>query len=140
MTHEFFMHEALKLAQLSASLGEVPVGAVVVIDNQIIGRGYNQRELKSCVLEHAELNAIKQASMSLGQWRLINATIYSTLEPCVMCAGAMLHARVKKLVYGAANHKYGGSELINQSLECINGVLADESIDLLQKFFQKLRL
>ena len=88
------MHEALRLAEIAARLGEVPVGAVIVLDGVIIGRGFNRRELMSSPLEHAEQNAIREAAEYLGNWRLLNAVMYSTLEPCMMCAGALVHARI----------------------------------------------
>lgn len=143
-----FMRQALNLAKISAQLGEVPVGAVVVIDGQVVGVGLNRREIMMSCLEHAELAAIKDASCSLSSWRLVNATVYSTLEPCLMCAGALLHARVKRLVYGARDPKFGSIDSLynlgadfrlNHQFEVCSGVLADESADLLKEFFRTLR-
>lgn len=142
------MKQALKLAEISAGLGEVPVGSIVVIDECIVGQGLNRRELSNSCLEHAELAAIKDANERLGQWRLVEATVYSTLEPCLMCAGALLHARIKGLVYGAKDAKFGAIDSLfrlasdprlNHQFEVVSEVMAPESLKLLQNFFQKLR-
>jgi tRNA(adenine34) deaminase len=146
--HEQWMERALFFAGLSQRLNEVPVGALVVLDGQIVGEGFNRRELKTSVLEHAELNAIKAASKNLGRWRLKGATVYSTLEPCIMCAGALIHARIDCLVYGAADPKFGAIESLyslnkdtrlNHQFTAVSGVLADKSAELLRDFFQSLR-
>lgn len=149
MNHEIkFMERALALAQIAASIGEVPVGAVVVLDGVIIGEGYNRREIMSSCLEHAELNAIKAASAAIGSWRLLNAVVYSTLEPCIMCAGALVHARISALVYGASDVKFGGVESLytmandprlNHQFSVEAGVMASESAQLLKDFFGDLR-
>lgn len=147
--HERFMKEALRLAQISLSLGEVPVGAVVVLDQEIVGMGYNRRELLGLVTEHAELAALKDASQKIGQWRLTKATVYSTLEPCIMCSGALLHARIQCLVYGASDPKFGAIESLyslasdprlNHQFPVVPGVLAHESSQMLKDFFRELRL
>ena len=143
-----FMSEALRLAEVSLRLGEVPVGAVIVVDGEIVGRGFNRRELLSSALEHAELNAIRDATNYLGRWRLKNAIMYSSLEPCIMCAGALVHARIAKLYYGAADAKFGGIESLfhlssdarlNHQFPAQGGILADESAKMLKQFFQSLR-
>src|SRR5262245_56510529 len=132
-THEAFMTKALSLAKLAADLGEVPVGALVVINGEIVGQGYNRREMDNSVLAHAELMALKEASSKLGSWRLAKATVYSTLEPCIMCAGALVHARIEHLVYGAKDPKFGAIESLyqisqdkrlNHRFETTSGVLA----------------
>lgn len=143
------MGKALRLAQIAFALGEVPVGAVIVVDGQIVGEGLNLRELKNSSLEHAELNALKQASSNLGRWRLTDATVYSTLEPCLMCAGALLHARVKSLVFGVADPKFGAIESLfsvaedprlNHRFLSVSGVRAQECAELLKLFFKNLRI
>ncbi len=148
LSHEDFMNEALRLAEISAGLGEVPVGAVIVFDGRIVGRGYNRRELSLSVLEHAELNALRDASNYLGRWRLVDATVYSTLEPCIMCAGALVHARITALYYGAADPKFGGIESLyhmagdarlNHQFEAHGGLKTAESAQMLKEFFQNLR-
>ncbi len=148
MTDVDFMNEALKLAEISARLGEVPVGAVVVSNGAIVGRGFNRRELLASSLEHAELAALKDASLHLGSWRLLGATVYSTLEPCIMCAGALVHARIERLFYGAADPKFGGIESLyqlandprlNHQFAAVGGLMAAQSAQLLRDFFKGLR-
>lgn len=148
MNHEYYMSEALKLAQISARLGEVPVGAVVVFNHDIVGIGFNRRELHASALEHAELNAINDASRNLGRWRLVGAVVYSTLEPCMMCASALVHARIASLHYGACDPKFGGIESLytigndarlNHQFSSYGGLLADQSSKMLRDFFQRLR-
>lgn len=148
MNHEYFMAEALKLALIAANLGEVPVGAVVVVNKQVVGRGFNLRELKNSCLEHAELIALKQASSKLGRWRLNDATVYTTLEPCIMCAGALLHARINLLVYGAADPKFGAIESLyklgedrrlNHGFQSVSGIKSVECAELLKQFFRNIR-
>lgn len=145
---EGFMKKALELAEFSSRLGEVPVGALVVIDGRIVAQGFNRRELLHSPLEHAELMAINEASRSLGRWRLSDATMYCTLEPCVMCAGAMLHARIKTLVFGAHDPKFGAIESLyalaadarlNHRFNSKGGILGQESAQLLRQFFHKRR-
>lgn len=144
----YFMKEALKLAAISAGLGEVPVGAVVVIDDCIVGTGFNRRELFTSAVEHAELNAIRDACQKLGRWRLLDAVVYSTLEPCIMCAGALVHARIRGLFYGAADAKFGGIESLyqigsdprlNHQFQAASGLMAKESAQMLKEFFRDLR-
>ena len=143
-----YMEQALRLARISAALGEVPVGSLVVLNDEIIGTGINRREMSGLCFEHAEINAIRAASLCLGDWRLKGATVYSTLEPCIMCAGAMLHARIERLVYGAHDPKFGAidslyalaqDERLNHRFCVTKGVLADISAHLLQDFFWRVR-
>ena len=142
------MSQALALAERAATLGEVPVGAVVVKDNVIIGIGFNRREMNASSLDHAELLAIADAHRHLGAWRLTDATIYSTLEPCIMCAGAMVHARVKHVVFGAHDPKFGAIESLfklgqdarlNHTFTHESGVLLTECQDIMRDFFKKIR-
>lgn len=130
-----WMTEALKMAQEAAWMGEVPVGAVVVYDNQIVGRGLNRRETDQNPIAHAELIALQEASKTLGRWRLSGCTLYVTLEPCPMCMGALVNARIDKLVYAAKDTK----GRLNHHFETLSGVLEEESAELLKTFFQKLR-
>lgn len=130
-----WMTEALKMAQEAAWMGEVPVGAVVVYDNQIVGRGLNRRETDQNPIAHAELIALQEASKTLGRWRLSGCTLYVKLEPCPMCMGALVNARIDKLVYAAKDTK----GRLNHHFETLSGVLEEESAELLKTFFQKLR-
>lgn len=141
---EIYMAEALKLAALAAQLGEVPVGALVVCEDKIVGRGFNRREILTCAVKHAEMLAIMEASAFLGRWRLSDCTLYSTLEPCIMCAGALVQARLGKLVFGALDPKFGGVESLyqilkdprlNHRLPHTGGIGAAESAKLMQNFF-----
>ncbi len=143
-----FMREALRLAADAADLGEVPVGAVVVKDNEIIGRGFNQPIGNHDPTAHAEIMALRDAAKKLGNYRLIDCTLYVTLEPCAMCVGALLHARVARVVWGAAEPKGGacGSVVnlptepkLNHHAEFVGGVLADQSRAILQAFFRQRR-
>ena len=145
---EVFMRAALELAKSSAAQGEVPVGAVIVKDGSIIGRGFNQREALLSPLAHAEILAIQEACRTVGAWRLTGCSLYVTLEPCPMCAGAILNARLQRLIYGAPDPKGGccGS-LINLYALDFNhrpaitaNVLEKECSALLEGFFQDLRL
>lgn len=148
MEHEHFMQEALAQARVAAELGETPVGAVMVRDGVIIARGYNLRELGKDPTAHAEMIAIREASKVIGGWRLLGCTLYVTLEPCIMCAGAMVLARLPKLVFGAYDPKAGAAGSVidvvttnnfNHKVEVVGGVLAHESGMLLKEFFQNLR-
>ena len=147
-THEKFMLEAIKQAKKAAAIGEMPIGAVVVRDGEIISRGYNRRETKKNALLHAEITAIDRACKKLGGWRLPGCSLYVTLEPCPMCAGAILNARIENLYFGAYDEKSGcaGSAvslldmgLLNHSVNTEGGVLAETCAGLLKDFFHKLR-
>ena len=142
------MEAALAEARRAAAIGEVPIGAVVVREGEILGRGHNRREIDGDPLAHAEILAIREAARAIGGWRLSGCTLYVTLEPCAMCAGALVAARIDRLVYGPADPKAGycGSlgnlvqdPRLNHRLEVEAGVLADESADLLRGFFARLR-
>lgn len=143
-----YMREALAEAERAYRKGEIPVGAVAVKDGVIIGRGHNQKEELRDPTAHAEMTTLKQAAQALGGWRLRGVTLYSTLEPCPMCAGALVMARVKRLVYAVEDPKSGAcgsvfdlvrSPHLNHRLRVSKGVLAEESQELLDRFFQELR-
>ena len=143
-----FMREALSLARKAAEMGEVPVGCVIARGQEIVGRGYNRRETDKSALAHAEIQAIDQACRTLGGWRLWECTLYVTLEPCAMCAGAILNARIPKVVYGASDRKFGACGSVcslfsmdfNHHPQVEAGLLEEESKALLQDFFQNLRV
>ena len=145
--HEF-MGEALALAREAAADGEVPVGCVIVRDGQVVGRGRNRREKERSALAHAEIEAIDEACRTLGGWRLWDCTLYVTLEPCSMCAGAILNARIPRVVFGASDRKYGavGSVCSLFSMEfnhhpgVESGLRAEEAAALMEDFFRQLRL
>ena len=145
---EFYMKKALAQAKRSAGEGEVPVGAVIVWeDGEIVGRGRNRREKKKCALCHAEIEAIEKACKKLGGWRLHRATLYVTMEPCPMCAGAIMNARIPRLVYGARDPKAGAygsvydlnSFPLNHKTCVTAGVLEKDCAALLDGFFTELR-
>ncbi|MBE3585977.1 MAG: tRNA adenosine(34) deaminase TadA [Thermoanaerobacter sp.] len=142
------MLEALAEAQKAYEMGEVPIGAVVVLGDQIIGRGHNLRETLKDSTAHAEILAMREAARYLGDWRLVDTVLYSTIEPCPMCAGALVQFRVRTLVYGARDPKAGAVDSImdvvreprfNHQVEVVSGVLADECAAIIQRFFRELR-
>jgi len=142
------MRMALDQANQAFTIGEVPVGAVMVQQGEVIATGFNRREVDQDPTAHAEMIAIREASSKLGSWRLNDTTLYVTLEPCAMCAGAMIQARVSRLVFGAADPKAGACGSIcdllaeprfNHQVVVQTGVLADECGSILQNFFQQLR-
>jgi tRNA(adenine34) deaminase len=142
------MREALALAQRAAQEGEVPVGALVVEGDRVVGRGWNRTITTGDPTAHAEMVAIREAAATIGNYRLTGCSMIVTLEPCPMCAGALLHARISRLVFGARDLKFGGvrskfqiadSELLPHRTEVVEGVLAADSIQLLQKFFEERR-
>lgn len=143
----FFMRQAIKRAKKAASIGEVPIGAVIVKDDKIISSGYNLREKKNNSLLHAEIIAIDRACKKLGVWRLEGCTLYVTLEPCPMCAGAIINSRIKRVVFGGYDSKAGvyGSVFnitdyaFNHKYEVTGGLLKDECAALLSDFFAQLR-
>ena len=146
---ERFMREAYKQAKKAYALGEVPIGCVIVHDGKIIGRGYNRRNTDKSTLSHAEIIAIRKASKVIGDWRLEECTLYVTLEPCQMCAGAIVQARIPRVVMACMNPKAGcaGSVLnildmpaFNHQAEAVRGVLAEECAALLRTFFKELRI
>jgi len=148
MTDLEAMESALTEARLAAEAGEVPIGAVVVREGGVLGRGHNRRETDGDPLAHAEILAIRQAARAVGGWRLTGCTLYVTLEPCAMCAGALVAARIDRLVYGPADPKAGfcgtlgnlvQDPRLNHRLEVAQGVLAEECAGLLRGFFADLR-
>lgn len=145
---ERWMREALREAKLAYAEGETPVGAVVVHEDRIIGRGHNQTECLNDPTAHAEMVAITAAASALGSWRLLDCTLYVTVEPCLMCAGACVLARIPRVVFGARDAKFGAlrslfeigaDERLNHTFEVQEGVLADEASALMQSFFKKRR-
>ena len=145
---ELFMKEALKEAKKAYKKLEIPVGAVIVKDGEIIARAHNQKETKLDTTKHAEMVAIQKASKKLGQWRLLDCEMYVTLEPCTMCAGAIINSRIKKIYIGTSDEKTGavGSVLnlfdnytFNHKVEYEKGILQKECEELLKKFFKELR-
>ena len=147
MTHEDYMNQALTLAREAAAHGEVPVGCVIVRDGKIIGRGRNRREEKQAVSSHAEMEAMAQANEALGSWRLEDCDLYVTLEPCPMCAGAILNARIPKVFYGARDRAMGAcGGVLNLFMEdfphhpqLVGGILAEDCQTVLSAFFKELR-
>jgi tRNA(adenine34) deaminase len=146
--HERWMAQALREAGHAADEGEVPVGAIIVHNSMVIGRGYNRTEGLGDATAHAEILAIGSASETIGDWRLEDCTLYVTLEPCPMCAGAMVQARIPRLVYATTDPKAGAcgtlyditrDPRLNHQVEVITGVMAEESAALLKAFFQRLR-
>jgi tRNA(adenine34) deaminase len=146
--HEAFMREALALADEAARAGEIPIGAVVVIDGEVVGRGRNQPIGTNDPTAHAEIVALRDAAAAVGNYRLTGATLYVTVEPCLMCVGAMVHARIDRVVFGAPEPKAGAVEstqrahehpALNHQLTVVSGVLTAECRDRLQVFFRERR-
>jgi tRNA(adenine34) deaminase len=146
---QFYMHKALELAEIAAAQGEVPVGAVVVLDGEIIGQGWNQPIGTRDPTAHAEIIALRNAAQNLANYRLPGASLYVTIEPCTMCAGAMVHARIQRLVYGALEPKSGVAESngcvfsgghLNHRLEVVGGVLSERCSEQMSAFFKRRRL
>ena len=144
----YFMKEALKEALKAYEKGEIPVGALIVVDGKILSRAHNQKETTNDPTAHAEILAIRQASEILGRWRLTDAVLYITKEPCIMCCGAIINARIKRVVYGCNDQKAGGAvslykilqdKRLNHQVELISGILEEECRKILKKFFQELR-
>jgi len=145
---EDYMKEALRLAREGASEGEVPVGALVVLDGRIVGRGWNAPIVTQDPTAHAEIVALREAARAVGNYRLEGATLYCTLEPCVMCAGALVNARIERLVFGARDLRFGGvrskfrvadSDVLNHAVQITEGVLGAECVELLRAFFEPRR-
>lgn len=146
--HEYYMRLALREAQRAARHGDVPIGAVVVRDDEVLAAAGNERELRNSPTAHAEMIAIEEAATRMGSWRLLNTILYVTVEPCPMCAGAIVQARIPHLVYGAPDVKAGAvdslynvcrDDRLNHCVEVTSGVLADEAVALLQAFFRPRR-
>jgi tRNA(adenine34) deaminase len=147
-SEELFMAEALELARQAESNGEVPVGAVVVVEGQVRGRGFNSPIRLADPTAHAEILALREAAANIGNYRLEAATLYSTLEPCVMCAGALVAARVGRLVFGARDLRFGGvrskfrladAEILNHRVDVVEGVSAAECLSIVKGFFDRRR-
>ena len=147
MDHELYMRRALELAREAAAAGEVPVGCVIVRDGVVVGEGRNRREEKQAVSSHAEMEAMARANETLGSWRLEDCTLYVTLEPCPMCAGAIINARIPRVYYGARDREMGAcGGVLNLFMEnfphhpaLVGGILADECRAVLSEFFKRLR-
>ncbi|UCF71058.1 MAG: tRNA adenosine(34) deaminase TadA [candidate division WOR-3 bacterium] len=148
MNYEFFMKEALREAQKAFQKDEVPIGAVAVYKNQIIGRGHNQTEGLKDPTAHAEILAITAAANALSSWRLNDVQMFTTVEPCIMCAGALVLARIKRIIFGAKDEKFGGcgsvfnivnEPRLNHRIEITEGVLKDQATSLMKSFFEKKR-
>jgi tRNA(adenine34) deaminase len=144
----YFMKEALKQAQKAYSLDETPVGAVVVYNGKIISRAYNKREMLQDPTAHAEIIALKKAASKIGSWRLLDCDIYVTLEPCAMCAGAIIHGRIRKVFIGAMDPKAGAAgsvvdlfnvDKFNHRVQVSSGIMENECSQILKKFFKSLR-
>lgn len=146
-TDEYYMSEAIRLARLAEEIDEVPVGALIVRDREIIASAYNTREKSKCATHHAEILAIEEACCVMGGWRLPGVTLYVTMEPCVMCAGAIINARIPRVVYGVRDIRFGafGSALdiakipLNHTPEVVGGVLEEEARSILTGYFRKKR-
>lgn len=145
---DYYMRLALREAERASRHGDVPIGAVIVLGGEVIGAAGNERELQNSPLAHAEMIAIEQAAKAMRSWRLLDTVLYVTLEPCPMCAGAIVQARIPRLVYGATDEKAGAvgtlydicrDDRLNHCLDVTPGVLADESAALLRRFFQARR-
>jgi tRNA(adenine34) deaminase len=148
LNHEAFMRAAIEQAQLGLAAGEVPIGAVLVVDDEIISRAFNQPIGAVDPTAHAEVLVLRDAARALGNYRLTDAIVYVTVEPCLMCVGALVHARVREVVYGAAEPKTGAlvsttraldTPGLNHRFEVVGGILEDECRDLIQRFFQEKR-
>ena len=148
MKHTEFMREALLEAKRAGAIGEVPIGALVVLDGEIIARGHNEKELRNDPTAHAEIIVLRDASAKLGSWRLNGADLYVTLEPCPMCVGAMLQARIRRLIFGAPDPKAGAAGTLidltsikglNHKIEVIGGIMETECSAILTDFFGSLR-
>ena len=148
MTHEDYMRLALEEAEKAYQENEVPIGAIIVRDGEILGKGHNEKEQRRDATAHAEILALKDAMEKVGAWRLTGASIYVTIEPCVMCVGALIQARVKSLIFGAADPKFGGVVSLhkladdprhNHRIDYTSGVLEKEARELMQGFFRQRR-
>ncbi|WP_027364345.1 tRNA adenosine(34) deaminase TadA [Desulfotruncus alcoholivorax] len=148
MNHTGYMREAIAEAEKAYAIGEVPIGAVVVLNDQIIGRGHNLRETLKDSTAHAEIVAMREAAQRIGDWRLDGSTVYCTVEPCPMCAGAMIQFRVKTLIYGTQDLKAGAVDSImdvlreprfNHQVAVVSGILEEECRKIIQRFFRELR-
>lgn len=145
-TEDYYMRIAFDLAKKALDLNEVPVGAIIVLDGEIISQGYNRKESDNCVIAHAEMIAIQQASKYLNNWRLNRCEMYVTLEPCPMCTGAIIQSRISKITYGSKNPNYGSLESVlnlqnyypdAKNISLKSGIMNDEISEMLKNFFRK---
>ena len=144
---EYYIKEALKEAKKAYLIDEIPVGCIIIYNDKIIARAYNKREKNHQAVDHAEIIAIKKASKKLGSWRLDDCKMYITLEPCIMCSGAIIQSRIKEVIYGAYDYRFGCHKSItnvfdlkfNHNVNIKGGVLEKECSDIIKKFFQELR-
>lgn len=148
MDYNYFMNEAYKEARKAFDKNEVPIGAVIVYKNEIIGRGHNLRETKKSTIYHSEIIAINEACKSFKDWRLEECIIFVTIEPCIMCAGAIIQSRLNKVVYGAANKKFGAIESLykifdnensNHKVDTLGGIMEKECSQIMKEYFKKFR-
>lgn len=147
-TDEYYMEKAIELARRAEEIDEVPVGALIVLEGEIIAEAYNTRESTKCATHHAELLAIEEACRVMGGWRLPGVTLYVTMEPCAMCAGAIINARIPRVVYGTRDIRFGafGSALdlakipLNHTPEVVGGVLVEETRNILTEYFKRKRV
>lgn len=146
--YNYFMNEAYKEALKAYLEGEVPIGAIVVKENEVIGRGYNQREFSDDPTDHAEIKAIKNAATFIGDWRLTSCELYVTIEPCMMCCGAIYQSRIERLIYGASDYKMGMvkscaqllyMESLNHRVEIVSDIMHEECKELMKEFFIEIR-
>lgn len=145
--HRKFMEKAIEEAEKAAKIGEVPIGAIIVKNGEIISSGYNKREIRKNALLHAEIEAINNACKKLGSWRLMDCDLYVTLEPCPMCTGAIINSRIKRLIFGAKDEKAGSCGSVinlfelgyNHKPEIISGIMEEKCRTLLSEFFKNLR-
>ncbi len=145
---EYYMRLAIKEALKAEKIDEVPIGCVIVLNGEVIGRGYNKREKLENSLAHAEIVAINKACKKINSWRLEDATMYITLEPCVMCSGAIIQSRIKKVIYGAYDYRFGAHKSIinlfdvkfNHMVDIKGGLLEEECSNLIKDFFKRLRV
>ena len=137
-SYEYWMEKALILARKSYDIGEIPVGCLVVKDDKIIGEGYNLTEGKR-VINHAEILAITSANDCLNNWRLLDCDLYVTLEPCMMCVGAINNSRLRRVIYGAKNNNFGAIQNLNPKIQVVSGILEEECSRILQVFFKNIR-
>ena len=139
MNYDYFMNIALQYAKKAFEENEVPIGAIIVKNDEILGTGYNLTNKTKISTNHAEIISINNSSLILNEWRLIDCDIYVTLEPCMMCIGAINNCRIRKVIYGAKNHEFGAIQYINPKIQVISGVLEFECGKILSDFFKKIR-
>lgn len=147
-TDLFFMAEAIKVAKKAMKIGDIPIGAIIVKDDTIVGKGYNKKHITKNPMDHAEIIALKKAASTLGDWRLNGCVLYSTMEPCIMCSGAIIHFRISRVVFGCLEPKFGGVvsndrifdiPSLNHRVEYSYGLYEQDIKKLMQKFFKELR-